>query len=55
VPEYWIVDLDARVLERWRPDDSRPEVRLDAITWQPRAEAPPLEIRLPEFFQSALR
>jgi Uma2 family endonuclease len=25
VPEYWVVDLDARVIERWRPGDDRPE------------------------------
>ena len=25
VPEYWIVDLDARMVERWRPRDERPE------------------------------
>ena len=54
VPEYWIVDLDARTFERWRPDDTRPEVLLDVITWQPRDGIPPLEIRLPEFFDLAL-
>jgi len=26
VGEYWIVDLDARLIERWRPDDARPEI-----------------------------
>ena len=26
VSEYWIVDLDARLVERWRPDDERPEI-----------------------------
>ena len=55
VPEYWIVDLDARVFERWRPDDTRPEVLLDVITWEPRDGIRPLEISLPEFFDSALR
>ena len=24
VPDYWIVDLDARLVERWTPDDERP-------------------------------
>jgi len=23
IPEYWVVDLDARTLERWRPDPYR--------------------------------
>lgn len=26
VEEYWIVDLDARVIERWRQGDMRPEI-----------------------------
>jgi Uma2 family endonuclease len=26
VGEYWIVDLDARLIERWRPEDARPEI-----------------------------
>ena len=49
VPEYWIVDLDARTIERWRPDDARPEILSDAITWHP-AGAEPLEIELPSLF-----
>jgi Uma2 family endonuclease len=35
VPEYWIVDLDARVVERWRPGDERPEVLDRELTWRP--------------------
>ncbi|MFN8574104.1 MAG: Uma2 family endonuclease [Gemmatimonadaceae bacterium] len=35
VPEYWIVDLDARVVERWRPDDARPEVLGTTFEWSP--------------------
>lgn len=26
VEEYWIVDVDARLIERWRPGDKRPEI-----------------------------
>jgi hypothetical protein len=33
VPEYWVVDLDARLIERWRPDDARPEILTDRIEW----------------------
>lgn len=33
VPEYWIVDLDARLVERWRPDDARPEILDETLTW----------------------
>ena len=34
-PEYWVVDPDARVIERWRPDDTRPEVIEDSLEWRP--------------------
>jgi len=33
VGEYWIVDLDARLIERWRPEDSRPEIADEALDW----------------------
>lgn len=35
VPEYWIVDLDARLVERWRPGDERPEILDRALDWRP--------------------
>ena len=35
IPQYWIVDLDARTIERWRPNDERPEVLSESIRWQP--------------------
>jgi Uma2 family endonuclease len=54
VPEYWIVDLDARVVERWRPGDERPEILADTVAWAPRADATPLEIDLPRYFASVL-
>lgn len=50
VPEYWIVDLDARLVERWRPGDLRPEVLDHDIVWQPGSEAPALRIDLDRFF-----
>jgi Uma2 family endonuclease len=54
VPEYWIVDLDARVVERWRPGDERPEILADTLAWAPRADPTPLEIDLPRYFASVL-
>lgn len=54
VPEYWIVDLDARVVERWRPDDERPEILTDALVWRPRANIEPLTIDLEEYFAAVL-
>jgi Uma2 family endonuclease len=50
VPEYWIVDVDARRVERWRSDDRAPELLERALTWTPRAGVPPLVIDLPTLF-----
>ena len=55
VPEYWIVDPDERVFERWRPDDHEPEVIADVITWQPLPDIPALSIPLDDFFRKALQ
>ncbi len=33
--EYWIVDPDARLIERWRTGDERPEICVGAFAWQP--------------------
>jgi len=33
VGEYWIVDLDARLIERWTPRDQRPEVLAETLAW----------------------
>jgi Uma2 family endonuclease len=54
VPEYWIVNAEARVIERWRPADVRPEVIADGITWRPDAGGPALTIDLPAFFAELL-
>jgi len=50
VPDYWIVDLDARVIERWTPERETPEIHRDRIVWTPR-DAPSLVIDLPRLFQ----
>lgn len=50
IPEYWIVDLDARVVERWRPGDDRPEVLGETLTWQAPGATSPLAIELPALF-----
>jgi Uma2 family endonuclease len=53
VSEYWIVDSDARVIDRWRPADSRAETLSEHIEWQPVIEHPPLRIDLAQFFARA--
>jgi len=50
VPEYWVVDLDARVVERWGPSDERPAIVDDLLIWQPVPGVAPLELKLPEVF-----
>lgn len=54
VPEYWIIDLDARAVERWRPTDEHPTVLTARLAWQPKASVPPLEIDLAEYFRESL-
>ena len=51
VPEYWIVDADARLIERWRPGDERPEMILDELTWRPREDVEPFRLPLERFFE----
>jgi Uma2 family endonuclease len=34
IPEYWIVDLDARLVERWTPADERPEILRERLGWR---------------------
>lgn len=50
VGEYWIVDVDARVFERWRSPDERPEILSEALTWHPVGARSPFELGLPTFF-----
>lgn len=50
VPQYWIIDVAARLIERWGPDDSRPEIVVGQLQWHPEPQAPPLEIDLDDYF-----
>ena len=49
VPEYWILDADGGVVERWRSNDARPEVLDQELSWAP-GDAPPLTIDLAKLF-----
>ena len=51
VGEYWIVGSDARLIERWKPDDQRPEILTERIEWQAAPELPALGIELEEYFR----
>jgi Uma2 family endonuclease len=54
VPEYWIVDLDSRLVERWRPADQRPEILSETLVWQLSDSAAPFELDLAAFFAEVL-
>jgi Uma2 family endonuclease len=54
IPEYWIVDLDARLIERWKPADSRPEILTEVLEWLPVPEGQPLTIDLTTLFDGIL-
>ena len=54
VAEYWIVDLDARLVERWRPGDERPETTSGELVWAPSPAARPIAIDLARLFESVL-
>lgn len=54
VVEYWILDLDARLLERWVPGAGSPEIATGAFHWLPLPVGEPFELDLPEFFSRVL-
>jgi Uma2 family endonuclease len=54
ISEYWIVDLDSRLVERWRPGDERPEILHERLTWQPSESSPAFELDLAAFFAEIL-
>ena len=54
VAEYWIIDLDARMVERWRPHDDRPEILSKELVWEPRTDLPALTIDLLAYFAAVL-
>ncbi|MEO8201437.1 MAG: Uma2 family endonuclease [Gemmatimonadota bacterium] len=49
--EYWIVDLDAQIIERWRPGDDRPDILSSRIEWKGSDTVDPLVIDLEVFFE----
>ncbi len=52
VPEYWIVDLEQRHVERWRPGDAEPAVLTGRLTWHPAAGAKPFALDLDALFDT---
>ena len=50
IPEYWVVDIDARLVECWRPVDDRPALLSEIVEWHPLASVHPLRIDLVQYF-----
>jgi Uma2 family endonuclease len=50
VAEYWIVDLDARHVERWYADRPTPTLARESLTWRSPVARSELHIDLPRFF-----
>ena len=50
VATYWVVDPEARLVEVWGPDDERPAIATELLTWRLHAGAPELEIPLQQLF-----
>lgn len=50
VPEYWVVDLDARLFERWRPNDERAELFDASLAWHPADAVSAFTLDLAAFF-----
>lgn len=52
VPVYWIVDLDVRKVEVWRPGDRTSATASRVLSWQPDMRLAPLMIDLPQYFSA---
>jgi Uma2 family endonuclease len=50
VPTYWVVDPDAALVEVWTPEDDRPHIVTDVLSWRWDADAPELRIVLEDLF-----
>lgn len=53
VPEYWIVDGGAEAFEVWHPNESRPAIQDERLTWHPEGAPEPLVLDVREFFDEA--
>ena len=51
VSQYWIVDDVSRTIERWTPDDERPELLAERLVWHPTGATEPFVLDLARFFE----
>ncbi len=50
VAEYWVVDLDAQMLERWTPGQPAPDLCRGRMTWAPAGDCDPMQLDLDALF-----
>ena len=50
IAEYWIVDIESRLVERWTHDDERPEIIFGILRWSPDRAATALTMDLDPIF-----
>ena len=50
VAEYWVVDLDGGLVERWMPDRETPHVERAVLAWRPEGATAALAIDVPVLF-----
>lgn len=55
VEQYWVVDPDARVFERWTPEQERPDIVRDQLTWAPEGSRLPFILDVRDFFEVRCR
>lgn len=51
VSGYWIVDDLSQTIERWTPDDERPELLAEQLAWHPAGAVEPFVLDLVQFFK----
>ena len=54
VPDYWIVDLDARLFEHWQPHDERLALLADTLVWRPAGAREPFTLGVATHFAAVL-
>jgi Uma2 family endonuclease len=50
IPEYWIVDTDSRVFERWRKHETKSDMIVDSLVWHPEGAAESFTLDLSAYF-----
>jgi len=54
VREYWVIDLDARTIERTTPADARVDIIVDRLDWTVDGASAPMVVDVPEYFARVL-